>query len=51
MPKPLLTPDQVRLAQSDSIVSGKTETFKNLEITPQALEGIVPTYLTPFRKN
>lgn len=51
MPKPFLTPDQIRLAQSDSIVSGKTETFQNLNISPQALEGIVPTYLTPFLKN
>lgn len=48
LPKPFLTVDQVRLSQHDSILSGKTETLKDLGITPQALEGIVPSYLTPY---
>ena len=54
MPKPLLTPDQVELLRSDNVVSedAKRErrTFEGLNITPTAMEVIVPSYLVRFRK-
>jgi uncharacterized protein YbjT (DUF2867 family) len=53
MPKPLLTPDQVELLRSDSIVSetaaGERRTFAGLGITPVSPQAIVPSYLWRFR--
>ena len=53
MPKPVLTPDQVELLRSDSIVSdtaaGERRTFAGLGITPVSPQAIVPSYLWRFR--
>ncbi len=43
-PKPMLTPDQVRLMRKDNVLTGKPG-FEQLGITPTAPEVIVPTYL------
>jgi uncharacterized protein YbjT (DUF2867 family) len=54
MPKPLLTPDQVELLKTDTIVSeaAKREdrTLEALGIAPTAMEAIAPSYLWRFRK-
>lgn len=55
MPNELkLTRDQVVLLQSDNIVSqaAKAEgrTLEGLDIPPRAMEAVVPSYLTRFRK-
>jgi hypothetical protein len=54
MPKPLLTPDQVELLRSDSVVSdaaaGEGRTLEALAIDPLAMATIVPSYLWRFRK-
>jgi len=54
MPKPLLTRDQVALLERDNVVSPEAEhegrTLKALGISPTALEAILPTYLSRFRK-
>jgi NADH dehydrogenase len=53
LPNPPLTVDQVRLLQSDNIVSKEAieeaRTLKNLGIEPHAVETIVPRYLVRFR--
>jgi NADH dehydrogenase len=55
MPKPLLTPDQVALLRSDSVVSEQASregrTLAALGIEPVAMESVVPTYLWRFRKS
>ena len=54
LPKPMLTRDQVRLLQSDNIVSQAAieegRTLQGLGIQPSAVEAIVPSYLYRFRK-
>jgi uncharacterized protein YbjT (DUF2867 family) len=54
MPKPLLTPDQVRLLKTDNVVSPEAaqerRTFEALGIEPRAMTAIVPSYLWRFRK-
>jgi uncharacterized protein YbjT (DUF2867 family) len=54
LPKPPLTPDQVKLLQVDNVVSPEAErerrTLPALGIEPATIEGIVPTYLWRFRK-
>jgi uncharacterized protein YbjT (DUF2867 family) len=50
LPKPLLTLDQVRLLESDAIVSDGALTFRELGIVPEAPGAIVPSYLWRFRK-
>jgi NADH dehydrogenase len=54
MPKPLLTPDQVELLRSDSVVSeaaaGEGRTLEALAVDPLAMATIVPSYLWRFRK-
>jgi uncharacterized protein YbjT (DUF2867 family) len=50
MPKPLLTIDQVRLLQSDNVVSEGAPGLADLGITATAAEAIVPSYLWRFRK-
>jgi uncharacterized protein YbjT (DUF2867 family) len=54
MPKPLLTPDQVRLLKTDNVVSTEAaqerRTFEALGIEPRAMTAIVPSYLWRFRK-
>jgi NADH dehydrogenase len=54
LPKPLLTPDQVKLLMRDNIVSAEAEqdgrTLRGLGLEPTAIEAIVPNYLWRFRK-
>lgn len=49
MPKPLITPDQVRLLERDNIVTGTLPGLEALGIAPTAAEAILPTYMTRFR--
>jgi NADH dehydrogenase len=49
MPKPLLTPDQVRLLGHDNIVSPTALTLADLGITANSVEAEVPSYLWRFR--
>ena len=49
MPKPLLTPDQVKLLQSDNVVDAQAAKFDALGISPQPIEAVLPTYLKRFR--
>ncbi len=55
LPKPMLTMDQVKLLQSDNVVSEAAEaaglTLQGLGISPQAVAGVVPEYLERFRKS
>jgi len=54
LPKPPLTPDQVELLHSDTVVSesaiAEGRTLAGLGIEPTAMEAIVPSYLWRFRK-
>lgn len=50
LPTPPLTRDQVRLMQSDNVVSGERPGLSDLGITPNAVEAILPTYLAPVGK-
>ncbi len=55
MPPPLtLTPDQVESLRVDNVVSqparAELRTLKGLEIEPEPIEAIVPSYLWRFRK-
>jgi len=54
MPKPLLTPDQVRLLKFDNVVSAAAEqegrSLHGLGIEPHSIAAIVPSYLWRFRK-
>jgi uncharacterized protein YbjT (DUF2867 family) len=54
LPKPPLTPDQVKLLRSDNVVSAQAErdgrTLPGLGIEPATIAAIVPTYLWRFRK-
>jgi NADH dehydrogenase len=49
MPKPLLTPDQVKLLRHDNIVSPTAHTLRDLGITPTTVEAEVPAYLWRYR--
>lgn len=53
LPNAPLTVDQVRLLESDNVVSdeavSEARTLKNLGIEPHAVEAIVPRYLVRFR--
>lgn len=55
LPKPPLTPDQVKLLRVDNVVSPEAErdrrTLPALGIEPATIEAIVPTYLWRFRKH
>ena len=54
LPKPPLTPDQVLLLRTDTIVSDaakeEARTLEGLGIEPRAMAAIVPAYLWRFRK-
>ena len=50
LPNPPLTPDQVELLKSDSIVSGGALGLSQLGITPTPVEMVLPTYLDRFRR-
>ncbi len=49
LPTPPLTLDQVKLLQSNSIVTEGAKGFQTLEMKPQPLEAIAPCYLARFR--
>jgi NADH dehydrogenase len=49
-PKPLLTRDQVRMLQHDSIATPGTPGLAELGIAPKALELILPSYLERYRR-
>lgn len=53
LPSPLLTVDQVRLLESDNVVSFKARaskhTLEGLGITPVLIDAVVPEYLERFR--
>ena len=48
-PKPLLTPDQVRLLRHDNVVAPTALTLADLGIEPTTVEAEVPAYLWRFR--
>ena len=50
LPSPPLTPDQVELLKSDSIVSSGALTLASLGLTPTPAEVILPSYLDRFRR-
>lgn len=50
LPKPLLTPDQVRLLKSDNVVTADALTLADLGIQPDSIEAVVPSYLWRFRR-
>ncbi|NJO56690.1 MAG: complex I NDUFA9 subunit family protein [Rhodospirillales bacterium] len=49
LPSPPLTRDQVRLLGRDNVVAEGALTLADLGITPTAMEGILPTYLSRFK--
>jgi len=53
LPKPMLTVDQVRMLETDNVVSEEAKrahrTLQGLGIEPIAIESIVPDYLEPYR--
>jgi len=55
LPKPPLTPDQVKLLRVDNVVSPEAErerrTLPALGIEPTTIAAVVPTYLWRFRKH
>ena len=55
LPRPPLTPDQVKLLKSDNVVSDEAKregrTLEALGIQPVAMEAVAPTYLWRFRKS
>ena len=55
LPKPLLTPDQVRLLERDNVVTAEAtregRTLQGLGIEPVSMVSVVPSYLWRFRKN
>ena len=54
LPTPPITPDQVEMLKSDTVVSEEARrearTLEALGIIPETIEAIVPTYLWRFRK-
>jgi len=49
LPKPALTPDQVKLLKVDNVVRGGKPGLADLGISPVAAEAIVPTYLHRYQ--
>jgi uncharacterized protein YbjT (DUF2867 family) len=50
LPNPPLTPDQVALLKRDNVVSSGAMTLASLDISPTAVEIILPSYLDRFRR-
>lgn len=44
-----LTPDQVIMLERDNVVSGDFGTLEDLQVTPRALEMVLPEYLVRYR--
>lgn len=55
LPAPLLTLDQVRMLETDNVVSeearSQNRTIEDLGITPKSVEAIVPGYLWMYRRH
>jgi NADH dehydrogenase len=49
MPVPLMTRDNVLLLKQDNVVSGELPGLADLDITPTAIEAVIPTYLERYR--
>ncbi|TAL01854.1 MAG: complex I NDUFA9 subunit family protein [Rhodospirillaceae bacterium] len=49
MPKPLLTPDQIKLLKQGNVLSGQAPGLEAFGLVPTAVEGIVGNYLKRFR--
>ncbi len=49
LPTPLLTPDQVRMLKTDTVVSPDALKLSDLGIAPDSIEAVVPSYLWRFR--
>lgn len=49
LPKPLLTPDQLKLLEIDNVADGSKPGLEQLGITATTVDSIVPTYLRRFR--
>ena len=49
LPKPPLTPDQVKLLKHDNVVAADAKTLADLGITPNSVEAEVPAYLWRYR--
>jgi hypothetical protein len=53
LPKPMLTVDQVRMLETDNVVSKEAKranyTLQGLGIEPIAVASVVPDYLAQFR--
>jgi NADH dehydrogenase len=49
LPKPLLTPDQVRLLKTDNVASGRAPGLAALGIEPTPVEAVIPGYLARYR--
>lgn len=49
LPTPLLTPDQVRMLKTDTVVSPDALKPSDLGIAPDSIEAVVPSYLWRFR--
>ncbi|MEO0400713.1 MAG: complex I NDUFA9 subunit family protein [Pseudomonadota bacterium] len=47
---PPITRDQIKLLQSDNIVSENAKTLDDLGVEPTAVEAVLPTYMVRFRK-
>jgi NADH dehydrogenase len=50
LPKPILTRDQVRQLKRDNVVSADARKLADLDIEPESVEAIIPTYLWRFRR-
>lgn len=50
LPKPPLTGDQITSLKSDNVVVRGSRTLGDLNITPTALDAVLPTYLVRYRK-
>ncbi len=48
-PKPLLTPDQLKLLATDNVLTGSAPGLADLDLDATTVESIVPTYLRRFR--
>lgn len=51
LPSPMLTADQVKLLESDNVVSDQALTFADLGISPASVEAVVPHYLDHHRRH